>query len=570
MPEFFDHLTDVVVVGSGAAGAVTALAAKEAGLEPLILESTDMFGGSSALSGGAIWIPGNHLMERAGVQDSLEEAREYLDFILEHTEHPGGAAPASSPARRAAYLERGPEMARWLEGLGFQWRYAKGYPDHYPHCPGGSRQGRAIEARKYDLKRLGRWAEKLRSSLRGIALSTTDAAALSTSRRSPRALLAAAKAVGIDSLAPRAMGRNMVGLGNALMGRLLELLLDRTIPIWLESEVTELIVQEGRVTGVVITRHGETLNIGAARGVMIASGGFEKNGSMRTRHHTPPSDPQWSSGAPGNTGAPIEAAARAGVELATMDSAWWAPTALLPSTSQQPNTAPGTTPTFLSHELSLPHGIVVASDGRRFMNESECYVDAGHHLYAKDREEGVTAIPAWHIIDSRHRTWYPYGAALPGIGTKKMVESGFMIQADTLDELARRTGIDPEGLRTTIERFNEFARTGVDEDFSRGSNAHDTFHSDPRVKPNPTLGAISKPPFYAIEVYPGDLGTNGGVLTDEFARALLPDGSVLPGLYAAGNASASVMGYTYPGPGATIGAAMVFGFIAGRHMSGSA
>lgn len=557
MPEFFDHLTDVVVVGSGAAAAVTALAAKEAGLEPVILESTGMVGGNSAISGGGLWIPNNHLMRKAGVADSYEEARRYLDHVLDHVDHPEGAGQASSPARREAYLRQGPEMVRWLEDLGFPWRYGKGYPDYYPHYPGGKEKGRGIEARKYDLKRLGRWAEKLRHSVRGIALHTTDGIRLATMRRSPRAILSSARAVGLDSVAPRVVGRDMVGLGNALMGRLLEMLLDRTVPIWLDTEVTELIVQDGRVTGVVVNRYGETLNVGAARGVMIASGGFEKSQDLRDLYLEHPTSSEWSSGSPGNTGTPIEAAERAGAQLANMDSAWFGPTVMNPDG----------TAWFMLYERSLPHGIIVASDGKRFMNESEPYVDAGHHQYAKHREEGVSAIPAWHIIDAHHRNWYLYGMTPPGLGTKKLVESGFLVKADTVEELARKTGIDPQGLAATVKRFNGFVKTGHDEDFGRGSNAYDRFYSDRRVRPNPNLGCVSKPPFYAAKVYPGDLGTNGGILTDEFGRALRPDGSVLPGLYAAGNASASVMGYAYPGPGSTIGPAMVFGFIAGRHMA---
>lgn len=555
----FDFLTDVVVVGSGAAAATTALAAKENGLEPIIVEATDQLGGNSALSGGGVWIPNNHLMEKAGVADSPEDAATYLDHVVDDVDHPAGPGAASSRARRDAFLSQGPEMVRWLEELGYEWHYSKGYPDYYPHYPGGRAEGRSLEAKKFDLKRLGRWSERLRHNVRGIAIHTTDAAAMSTSRRSPRSFLKAAKAIGLDSIAPKLVGRDMTGLGNALMGRLLELMLDRTIPLWLDAPVSDLIVDDGRVVGVVVTKGGETLRVGGRAGVMIASGGFEKNQAIRERYQEHPTDASWSSGSPGNTGWPIEAAQRVGAALGNMDSAWWGPTVMTPDGQ----------PTFMLYERSLPHGIIVASDGTRFMNESEPYVDAGHHQYEKHREDGVTAIPAWHVIDSHHRSWYPYGTALPGMGTKKMVESGFMIEAETLEELAEKTGIDAAGLRETIERFNRFAQVGVDEDFGRGSNAYDRFYSDPRVTPNPNLGAIDKAPFYAVKVYPGDLGTNAGIVTDEFARALREDGSVIEGLYAAGNATASVMGYSYAGPGATLGPAMVFGYIAGTHMADS-
>ncbi|HZK06313.1 MAG TPA: FAD-binding protein [Actinomycetaceae bacterium] len=557
MPEF-DHLTDVVVVGSGAAAAATALAAKENGLEPLILESTKLFGGSSAISGGGLWVPNNHVMKRAGVTDSPEAARTYLDYCLDHTDHPAGAGEAASPARREAFLRSGPEMVKWLETLGFEWHYGKGYSDYYPQYPGGTAIGRGLEAKKFDLNRLGRWSEKLRHNVRGVALHTTDAAAMSTSRRSARSFLRSAKAIGIDSILPRLRGKNMVGLGNALMGRLLELLLDRTIPIWLDATVTELIVDDdGRVAGVVVERGHEAMRIGATRGVMIAAGGFEKNQGMRERFQEHPTEADWSSGAPGNLGGPIEIAAGAGAKLANMDSAWWGPTVMYP----------GEGPGFMLSERSLPHGIIVASDGKRFMNESEPYVDAGHHQYAKNREEGVTAIPAWHILDSHHRTYYPYGTSMPGLGTRQLVETGVLFEADSLEGLARKIGVDVAGLLGTVERFNGFVASGQDEDFGRGSNAHDHVYSDPRAKPNPNLGVIDRAPFYAAKVYPGDLGTSAGILTDEKGRALREDGSVVAGLYATGNSTASVMGYTYPGPGSTISAAMVFGYIAGRHMA---
>nr|NLD39848.1 FAD-binding protein [Actinomycetales bacterium] len=557
MPEFYDHLTDVVVVGSGAAAAVTALAVKDAGLEPIILESTDLFGGSSAISGGGLWIPGSHVMQRAGVLDTPEAGSTYLNHVLDHHPAGAGAGEASGRERREAFLRGGPEMVAWLEDIGLLWRYGRGYPDSYPHAPGGSVTGRAIEARRYDLKRLGRWRENLRHTVRGVAFHATDAAAMATSRRSPRSLLTSAKAIGLHSVAPRLNGRDMVGLGNALMGRLLELLLDRTVSIRLESEVTDLIVREGRVSGVVVRRNGEAFNVGATHGVMIASGGFEKSPELRERFLPLPTSTTWSSGSPGNTGVPLEAAARVGARLVNMDSAWWGPTVIHPDG----------TAGIMNSERSLPHGIIVASDGRRFMNESGPSVDAGRQQYAKHREEGVSAIPAFHITDSRHRAWYPYGTFRPGAGTRKMVESGFMVRADTLEELARATGINPAGLTATVERFNAFAATGVDEEFGRGGNAHDRFYSDSRVRPNPTLGRISRAPFSAVRVYPGDLGTNGGILTDQVGRALAEDGAVIEGLYAAGNAAASVMGATYPGPGAPIAAAMVFGFLAGRHMS---
>ena len=552
----FDHLTDVVVVGSGSAGMVAALAARENGLESLIIESTELIGGNSAISGGGLWIPGNHIVTQKGL-DSADDARTYFNWCLDNTDHPSAPGPASTPERRESFLRNGPEMVKWLEDIGMEWHYGKGYSDYYPEAPGGKPQGRGLEAKKFDSKRLGVWADKIRYSVKGIALYTTDAVKLSLATRTPKGFFGAAKAVGVDSILPMLVGKRMVGLGDSLIGRMLELVLNRTIPIWLESPMTDLIVEDGRVVGVVVEREGKQVRVGATKGVMLASGGFEKSQEMRDRYQEAPTEQAWSSGTPGNVGGPIEAAQRAGAALANMDAAWWGPTVMNPDG----------TAGFMLAERSMPHGIIVASDGKRFMNESESYVDAGHHQYVKNREDGVTAIPAWHIIDSHHRKNYMYGRAVAGQGTKKMVEAGFMVQAGTIEDLARKIGVDPDGLSETVRRFNVFAAKGKDEEFGRGDSAYDRFYSDPRVKPNPNLGAIDKAPYYAVKVWPGDLGTSGGVLTDEFARAVREDGSVVEGLYAAGNASASVMGYTYPGPGATIGPAMTFAYAGARHMA---
>jgi 3-oxosteroid 1-dehydrogenase len=547
----FDQTVDAVVVGSGAAGMVTALAAREQGLRPVVVESAHLLGGNSAISGGGLWIPDNHVARQAGSADSYEEARTYLDLCV------GDVGPASSPERRHAFLTRGPELVRWLETLGMRWIYARGYADYYPERPGGKAEGRAIEGRKYNLKRLGKWADSLRFSVRALPLYTTEASKLALVRRTWEGFSTAMR-VGLEATLPRLLGKQLVGLGNGLMGPLLEMALKREIPLWVDSPMEELLVEGGRVVGVSLRRGGQLVRVGATRGVMLASGGFEKNTAMRQQYQEAPISDAWTSGTDGNTGHPIEAARRVGAALALMEDAWWGPTMLDPVTHA---------PQFMLWERSLPFGFIVASDGKRFLNESESYVDAGHHQYEKHRE--VPAIPAWLVMDSRHRQYYPFGSAMPGgSGTRKLVQSGAVLEGRTLEELAGKMGIDPAALLLTAARFNGFARTGQDLDFHRGDSAYDRVYSDPRVAPNPNLGPVDRPPYYAARVYPGDLGTKGGVLTDEFARALREDGSVIEGLYAAGNASASVMGHTYPGPGSTLGPAAVFGYLGGLHLAG--
>jgi succinate dehydrogenase/fumarate reductase flavoprotein subunit len=543
----FDEVVDVVVVGSGAAAMATALAVKDSGRTPLVLESTELAGGSSAMSGGGAWIPDNPVMRAAGVEDSYEAARTYMDTVI------GDVGPASSPERRHAFLTEGPRMIEFLQRMGVEFHYARGYADYYPEKPGGTPIGRCVEGRRFNMKRLGDWHRNVRGWV-PMAAHTNEVAAINLSMRTARGFATAAKVVGVHTIAPMLVGKKPAGLGNALMGPLFLAARERGIEIRLSCPMVELVTDDaGAVVGVVTGPEGERTRIGARHGVMLAGGGFAHHRQMREQYHEHPITTEWTSANPGDLGVPIQAGMAVGGALALMDDAWWGPSVINPDG----------TAGFLLAERSLPHGMIVDASGQRFMNESESYVDAGHHQYERNRT--VPAIPAFLVLDSRHRRRYPFGFALPGITPKKMLESGFMTKADSLEELAQKMGIDAAGLVATAKRFSEFARTGKDADFGRGDSAYDRVYSDPRVKPNPNLGAIEKPPFYAVRIWPGDLGTKGGLLTDEHARVLREDGSVIEGLYAAGNSSASVMGNTYPGPGATIGPALTFGYIGGRH-----
>ena len=288
----------------------------------------------------------------------------------------------------------------------------------------------------------------------------------------------------------------------------------------------------------------------ARRGVVLAAGGFARNRELRTRHQ--PVTGEWSSTAGGDTGDAIEAGAALGAATALMDDAWWG---LMFLTGQG-------RPLTCLWERSLPGAIVVDRHGRRFVNESTSYVDVGHAVLERD------AVPCYLIMDARHRNRYVLRNMLPRRTPKAAYgDDGFLVRASTLNELAAKLGVDPVGLRYTVDRFNGFAATGVDEDFGRGTSRYDHYYSDPRVKPNPNLGPIEQAPFWGAKLYPGDLGTKGGLLTDERARVVREDGSPIPGLYAAGNTTATVMGRTYPGPGGTLGPAIVFGHLASRDIA---
>ncbi len=535
----------IVVVGSGSAAFAAALAAKEAGLEPLIIESTGKLGGSSAMSGGGAWIPNSPVMKRAGVADSYEGARKYMDLTI------GDVGPASSPERRETFLREGPKMVEWLESLGFRFHYGKGYADYYPELPGGSVTGRLVEPEPFDLKKLGAWKDKINISL-PIPVYTLDGVQIALSFRTFSAFLHTANVIGVRTMGSMILGKKLAGIGGALIGQLTHLALQRSIPIWLNCPMVELIYENGVVTGVVVEKEGQREEI-HAKAVILAAGGFSRNIAMRQKYQPHPITTDWTVATKGDLGVAIQAGIDIGAATALMDDAWWGPCFIDSKGESQ----------FMIWERSFPYSIIVDSAGKRFMNESASYVDCSHWQYERNQE--VPAIPAFLVFDSHHHKYYPLGVGLPGAESKEYFESGMLTKADTLAELAQKMGIDAAGLEETVKKFNQYALDGNDQDFHRGDSAYDRIYSDPKVKPNPNLGPLTKPPFFSVRVWPGDLGTKGGLLTNEHAQVLREDGSVIEGLYAAGNSSASVMGHTYPGPGSTIGPAMVFGMIAGRH-----
>jgi 3-oxosteroid 1-dehydrogenase len=320
--------------------------------------------------------------------------------------------------------------------------------------------------------------------------------------------------------------------------------------------MTGLEVRDGRVIGVRATRGGEPLLIRARRGVLVATGGFERNEEMRRRYQRAPVGIQWTTGATGNTGDGILAGLDLGAATGLMDDAWWGPSIPLPGG-----------PYFCLAERSLPGCLLVNGAGQRFVNESAPYVDAVHAMYDGNTPENPH-IPAWLIFDQRYRDRYVFAGLPPGKPLpRRWYAAGAVVRADDLAGLAAETGVDAEGLVKTVTRFGEFAAAGKDSEFGRGDSAYDRYYGDPRCHPNPNLAPLARPPFYAVKIVPGDLGTKGGLRTDERARVLRADGSPIEGLYAAGNASASVMGHSYAGAGATIGPAMTFGYIAARTMA---
>lgn len=539
---------DFIIVGSGGGSVPAALVMHDHGMRPVIIEKLPKIGGSSAFSGGVIWIPNNDHLNAEGGGDSPERSRTYLDGLI------GDVGPASSPERRDAYIRYGPEMVRFLEHHGMKFLHAH-WPDYYDSEPGGTAEGRSLCAPLFDINELGEWKDKLASFplTADMPIASRDSVNVFLMKTTWRGKLTVAKVL-LRILQKKLFRKELRGAGNALQGRLFQIALRKNIPIWTESPVTDFLVENDRVVGVVVDRHGATIEVRARLGVLVNAGGFSRNLAMREKYQPKPTSVDWTVVNPGDTGDMIQAGMRLGAATDLLDESWWLPSSYAPDGRFMAFHSP--------NDIGKPHCIVVDGKGQRFANESCAYMEFGQRMYA------AGAVPAWAIFDSNHRRKYPWGMALPGKPPKDMLASGYLKRFDTLEALAAGCGIDPVGLAATIARFNGFARTGVDVDFHRGESAYNRYYGDPNIKPNPNLAPIERAPFYAVALYPGDVGTAGGILADEYARALRPDGSVIQGLYVTGNSSAAVVGRCYPGAGASIGPSMTFGYIAARHAAG--
>lgn len=542
----WDETADFIIVGSGGGSMAASIYLKSIGKEPLVLEKTDKLGGSTAMSGGLLWIPANPLMEREGVPDSIEAGRRYLDATVGFD-----AGPGASEARKDAYLRAGPAMVEFLEQQGMKFIRAEGWADYYDDRDGGCTRSRSLAAPLLDARDMGPLFDKFRLGPMAVPLPVDQTRNITLATRTLAGMIQGAKMLWrLRQMAKR--GKPILSYGGSLQGRLLMIADRMGVDFRTNTGVVELVEEDGRITGVVAERDGKTIRIKARDGVLINAGGFSHNEEMRKKYGPQPSSTTWTNANPGDTGEMIEIAQKHGAALDLMDQAWWVPGTNPPQGG----------PAYMHNtDISKPHCIIVNRHGRRILNESGSYMENGHALYRND-------VPAYVILDSRHRKRYAWGTQPPGITPKEWFDSGFLKKADTIEELARLCGIDPIGLKAEVDRFNGFAKTGKDLDFHRGERGYDRWFGDPRTKPNPNLGAIDKAPFYAMELVPGDVGTAGGIVTDEYGRVLREDGSIVPGLYATGNSTASVMGRCYPGAGASIGASFVFAWIAAQHAVG--
>jgi 3-oxosteroid 1-dehydrogenase len=553
----WDRSVDLLIAGSGGGGMVAGLAAIDSGLEPLIVEKQALVGGSTGLSGGIVWLPNNPLMRAEGIADSHQDGLAYLADVV------GDIGAPSSPERREMFLSAGYEMINFLVRKGVKLIRCAGYSDYYPNHKGGNESGRAVEGIPFDAAELGAWCDKVQPSLAknyGYVVLTNELRSVQYFNRAPRAFAVATK-VFARTNAARVARRQLLTNGASLIGQMLKALInlaDGQPPLWTNAAMDDLIVEDGRVVGARVLRDGKPLNIEARKGVLLAAGGFGHNKEMRRQYSgDQPNEAKWSIANAGDTGEVLQTAMRLGAKTDLLDEAWWLPSVFIANG--------GAVAASLGSGRQRPGAIYVDSSGRRFCNESNSYVEVGKAMYANK------AVPCWMIFDDGYVRRYVTSTnplkrnqSLP----PELIESGAVKRADTIADLAREIDLPADELARTIARFNKFSAKGLDPDFGRGQSAYNDCLGDPGYRPNAAIGPLNRAPYYATRVFPADVGTCGGVVTNEHAQVLDERDRVIDGLYATGNTTATVMGRTYPGAGASIANTMVFGYVAARHAAG--
>ncbi len=562
-----DHACDVLVVGSGAGGLAAAVTAAKRGLEVLVAEKAPVFGGTTARSGGWLWIPCSPQARAAGVQDSPEAARTYL-------QHEAGNH--FDAARVDAFLANGPRMVEFMEReTEVRFELGPQFSDYHPDAPGGTPGGRSICAAPYDARRLGPEVKRLRPPLDEITMlgmmigSNRELLHFFNITRSVKSAFFVARSLAIFGRDMATQGRAMrLTNGNALAARLAKSCFNAGVTIWTDAPAVGLLRDgDGPVTGAMVRREGREVRVLARRGVVLAAGGFPQDVARRRAlfPHAPTGREHWSPAPEGNTGDGLGLAERIGaaVEDRYPNAAAWCPVSLVP----RRDGTTGTFPHFI--DRAKPGVIGVTRQGRRFTNEANSYHDYVQAMVGACTGEAEVA--SWLIADHPTIRRYGLGWAKPfPVPIGPYVRNGYLSRGATLAALAQAAGIDAAGLEATVADYNRHAARGEDPEFRRGSTAYNRYLGDALVTPNPCVAPIATPPFYALKLVPGDLGTFAGLRATADAQVLDREGRPIPGLYAAGNDLASIMGGNYPGGGITLGPAMTFGFIAANHIAGAA
>lgn len=544
-----DTTVDLVVVGSGT-GMTAALAAHERGLSVLIVEKSTYVGGSTARSGGALWLPASTVINGAGGADTAERAKTYLDAVV------GGTADTQRSDAFVANIGATVELLRRTTPMRLFW--AKEYSDYHPEAPGGSAVGRTCECRPLDSAILGRYRTRLRPGVMEakVPIPTTgaDYRWLNLMSRMPRkGLPVVAKRLG-QGVGGLLLKRRYVAGGQALAAGLFAGVLRAGIPVWTDTALLRLLTDGDRVSGVVLSHAGNDVTVSARRGVVLAAGGFDHQMDMRWKFQSEQLGEHASLGAETNTGDAIRIAQDIGAATDLMDQAWWFPAVAA---------LPGADPKVMLAERSLPGSLIVDQNGERFVNEATDYMSFGQRILERERA-GHPVETMWIVFDQGYRNSYVFAAELfPRMAIpKRWYDAGIAHRAESIAALAPKMGLDQSALTSTVQRFNENAGAGVDPDYLRGASAYDRYYGDPTVTPNPNLRPLNRGPFYAVKMVLSDLGTCGGLHVDDRARVLREDGGAIDGLYAIGNTAANAFGATYPGAGATIAQGLVYGYIA--------
>lgn len=556
----YDQEVDVLVVGSGAGALTAAIVARLEGAEKvLVVEKSNQYGGTSAMSGGGIWIPNSHYARAEGVSDSADEALKYMKSVI---------GDEVSEERMRTYVEKASEMLEYMDKRTRLKYEPVPYSDYYPEKPGGKEGYRTHQPSAMHAKHLAEDFDALREPPPQVLV----AGKFTMTMKEGRMFLTQAKGWMLVAMLMvlryyldipgRMKGKRSrrLTLGNALIGQLRWTMKEQGIDLWLKAPLEELIEDEGVVTGAVINKDGKTLRIKANKGVVLGVGGFEHNQAMREQYLPQPTSAEWSGSQTNNTGDGHVAGEKVGAAFDLMKHAWWAPAIRVPGWER---------PFVIFAERSLPGLVIVNKQGKRFQNEAAPYLESGLAFY-EACSSVQPSIPGYVVFDSVFRKKFPLGPIAPGYSMPdnrlgKRIWS-VLEKADTVEALAEKIGVDPKGLADTVAKNNEYAKSGIDPDFHRGESFYDRYYGDANTKPNPCIAPISEGPFYAIPIYPGDIGTKGGMLTDVNGQVVDTNGQVIPGLYAIGNSAASVMGSKYPGAGATLGPAMTFGYLAAKHM----
>ncbi len=548
----FDEAFDFIVVGSGGGSMCAALQLRAAGKRVLIVEKEDLVGGTTARSGGVMWIPDNPFMRRDGIVDSAERALAYLDsLIVDHADTPG-----TSPQRRRRYVEEAPRMVEFLIAQGIRLDRVGIWPDYYDEKPGGSVPGRTVVAELFNVNELGPWRRKLRKGFLHVPATLGEALLLPSFRHSWRARWVMLK-VALRAIGAKLSGRHWISAGAALQGRMLQAALRAGVEIRTRMPVVELIVEGDAIEGIVVRVDEKLQRIAANLGVLVNAGGFARNQRMRD-HYQPGTAVQWTMASAGDTGEMIEEMMIHGAAIAQMEEMVGTQLTLPPGSEDADFKATA------QRLTAAPHAILVDQSGVRYMNEGGSYMAFCKGML--ERHRTVPAVPSWAVFDSQLLRKTMLAGTMPGSRKpQRWRDGGYLHEAATLADLARQLRMEPAALRATVERFNGFVADNRDADFQRGERAYDRWLGDPQQQPSPTLGTLSEAPYYAVPVVPGDVGTYGGVVTDEHARVLRADGSVIAGLYATGVSTASVMGRCYPGAGCSIGPSFVWGWVAAKH-----